>query len=195
MTDKNQSNQNIADNTSILWCKELQANGASWVQNQHFWLMGSISFYEQRKGSVFEDARQKQLRFLFNALDRELLPRKFTHTDVKKNKKLKEAYNKRQDRERHNAKFRLERVVYDETGANRDFPHVHFFIKGIAKRGRLKCVQTELIKNTMTELWQHHYTKFGTIDFKPNSNSLWQTGYGYKEDTGTFNNTCSFLLN
>lgn len=216
MNEKNQSNQNIADIGATLWGNELQYNGASWVQNQHFWLMGTISFFEQRKGIVFEDERQKQLRFLFNALDRELLPRKYTHTDIKKPQKtLKEAYHKQQVRQRHKANVRLERVVYDETGANRDYSHAHFFIKGTTNNWRLRGIQTELIKDKMKELWQQKNTPFGTIDFKTNSNSLHQTGYGYKEDktdlqkqlrhknkttqlttnTGTFNNTCSFLLN
>ena len=105
--------------------------------------------------------------------------------------------------------------MYDETGADRDYSHAHFFIKGTTNNWRLRGIQTELIKDKMKELWQQKYTTFGTIDFKTNSNSLHQTGYGYKEDktdlqkqlrhkkkttqlttnTGTFNNTCSFLLN
>ena len=83
--------------------------------------MGTITFYEQRKGAVFEDERQKLMRYLFNATDRNLLPRKYTHTDLKKEKTLKERYNKQQVRQRHIATMRLERVVYDELGSLRDF--------------------------------------------------------------------------
>ena len=108
---------------------------------------------------------------------------------------MKEAYHKQQVRQRHKANVRLERVVYDETGANRDYSHAHFFIKGTTGNYRLRLIQEQLIVDTMTEAWE----RFGTIDFKANSNSLRQTGYGYKEkntqaNTGTFNNTCSFLL-
>ena len=206
--------QNISNTNDVRWGNEIKRMGSSWVQNRHFWLMGTISYFQQGKHQVFEDERQRQLRFLFNALDRELLPRKLTNAHLKKDTKLKEGYHKKQNRERHTAKYRLERVVYDETGANRDFPHTHFFIKGTTKNWRLIGIQQELIKTTMTELWQNHYTRFGTIDFKANSNSLYQTGYGYKEErtdlwlqqqaknkdiklttnTGTFNSTCSFLL-
>ena len=49
MNEKNQSNQNIADIGATLWGNELQYNGASWVQNQHFWLMGTISFLNSAK--------------------------------------------------------------------------------------------------------------------------------------------------
>ena len=114
----------------ILWDEKLRKEGAKWVQKDNFWLFGTLTFYEQRKGIAFEDERQRQLRFLFNALDRNLLPRRFTHTHLKKDRKLKECYNKRQYRARHKAKFRLERVVYDELGKGRHLSHAHFFIKG-----------------------------------------------------------------
>lgn len=174
--------------------------GASWVQSNNFWLMGTVTFYEQRKGIVFADERQKQMQYLFNATDRQLLPRKYTHTDLdrydrRKGNTLKEKYHKQQNRRRHTATRRLERVVYNELGRTRDFPHAHFFIKGTANNYRLRRLQEQLIQNTMTELWE----RFGTIDFKANSNTRRQAGYGYKEQstqatTGTFNHICSFLL-
>ena len=198
MSRKNQSTQILAeiDAKNHRWHIQTKSGGADWVQEADFWLMGTITFYEQRKGAVFEDERQKLMRLLFNATDRNLLPRKFTHTDLKKEKTLKERYNKRQVRQRHTSTRRLERVVYDELGRLRDFSHTHFFIKGTTDNYRLRLIQEQLIVDTMTEAWE----RFGTIDFKANSNSLYQTGYGYKEkntqaNTGTFNNTCSFLLN
>lgn len=206
--------QNINETQNVLWDKKLREFGARWVQSDEFWLFGTLTFFEQRKGIVFEDERQRQLRFLFNALDRELLPRKLTHTDLKKDTKLKEGYHKRQDRERHKAKYRLERVVYDELGRDRNLSHAHFFIKGTTKNWRLKGIQEELIKTTITELWQNHYTRFGTLEIKTHNNSKRIAGYGYKEEandikrlrrskrkdtenktiTGSFNSTCSFLL-
>ena len=122
------------------------------------------------------------------------------HTDLDrydrlKGNTLKEKYHKQQNRRRHTATRRLERVVYNELGRTRDYPHAHFFIKGTANNYRLRRLQEQLIQNTMTELWE----RFGTIDFKANSNTRRQAGYGYKEQstqatTGTFNHICSFLL-
>ena len=196
MSKKNQSNLNQANIDANTHSFHLQKKlaGASWVQDKGFWLMVTITFYEQRKGAVFEDERQKLMRYLFNATDRNLLPRKYTHTDLKKEKTLKERYNKQQVRQRHIATMSLERVVYDELGSLRDFSHAHFFIKGTTGNYKRRLIQEQLIKDTMTELWE----RFGTIDFKTNSNSLRQTGYGYKEkstqaNTGTFNHTCSHL--
>ena len=113
MSKKNQSNLNQANIDANTHSFHLQTKlaGASWVQDKGFWLMGTITFYEQRKGAVFEDKRQKLMRYLFNATDRNLLPRKYTHTDLKKEKTLKERYNKQQVRQRHIATMRLERVV------------------------------------------------------------------------------------
>lgn len=194
-----QSIGNVPDDQRIIWGVDQKQTGALWVQQQDFWLFGTITFFEQGKGFVAEDRRNKQMQYLFNATDRDLLRRKHTHTDVKKHdrrkgNKLKEQCHKQQVRERFIANRRLERLVFDELGRNRDFPHAHFFIKGTARRQQLRQLQERLITDTMTEIW----SRFGTIDFRPNSNSTWQAGYGYKEENhqaeiGTFNHSCSYL--
>ena len=202
--------QNINETQNVLWDKKLREFGARWVQNDEFWLFGTLTFYEQRKGIVFEDERQRQLRFLFNTLDRNLLPRRLTHTDLKKDTKLKEGYHKRQNRERHKATYRLERVVYDELGRGRNLSHVHFYIKGTKTGYQWRNIQTKLITDFIEEEWQ----RFGTIKIKEHDNRERIAGYGYKEEandikrlrrskrkdtenktiTGSFNSTCSFLL-
>ncbi|MEP3892400.1 MAG: hypothetical protein ABJN52_00125 [Litorimonas sp.] len=190
---------NIADASCINWGTNQKQTGALWVQQQEFWLFGTITFFEQGKGFVAEDRRSKQMQYLFNATDRDLLRRKHTHTDLKrhdrrKGNKLKQQCHKQQVRDRYAANRRLERLVYDESGRNRDFPHAHFFIKGTARKLGLRQLQELLITNSMTDIW----SRFGTIDFRANSNSVWQTGYGYKEENkqaeiGTFNHSCSYL--
>ena len=202
--------QNINETQNVLWDTKLREFGARWVQSDEFWLFGTLTFYEQRKGIVFEDERQRQLRFLFNALDRNLLPRRLTHTDLKKDTKLKEGYHKRQNRERHKATYRLERVVYDELGRDRNLSHVHFYIKGTKTGYKWRHIQTKLITDFIEEHWQ----RFGTLEIKEHDNSKRIAGYGYKEEandikrlrrskrkdtenktiTGSFNSTCSFLL-
>jgi hypothetical protein len=190
---------NIADETHVSWGSEQKQTGALWVQQQGFWLFGTITFFEQGKNFVAEDRRNKQMQYLFNATDRDLLRRKHTHTDLKqhdrrKGNMLKEQCDKQQVRDRFSANRRLERLVYDELGRNRDFAHAHFFIKGTARKQQLRQVQELLITNSMTDIW----SRFGTLDFRANSNSTWQTGYGYKEENrhaeiGTFNHSCSYL--
>ena len=64
--------QNINETQNVLWDTKLREFGARWVQSDEFWLFGTLTFYEQRKGIVFEDERQRQLRFLFNTFDRNL---------------------------------------------------------------------------------------------------------------------------
>ncbi|MDG1408744.1 MAG: hypothetical protein P8Q50_13255 [Octadecabacter sp.] len=210
MDKKNHQPKNVSHQSNILWDEKLRKEGASWVQKDNFWLFGTLTFYEQRKGIAFEDERQRQLRFLFNALDRNLLPRRFTHTHLKKDRKLKECYNKRQHRERHKATFRLERVVFDELGKGRHLSHAHFFIKGTKTGYKWRNLQTQLI----TDFIEEHWLRFGTLDIRKHDNTRKITGYGYKEEaddlkrlrrskhndtqhktiTGSFNNTCSFLL-
>jgi len=190
---------NIADASHVRWGNSQKHTGALWVQQQGFWLFGTITFFEQGKGLMAEDRRNKQMQFLFNATDHDLLRRKHMSTDLKKHdrrkgNKLKQNCGKPQVRERFVANRRLERLVYDELGRNRDFPHAHFFIKGTARNQQLRRLQERLIKDTMTEIW----SRFGTIDFRLNANSTWQTGYGYKEENqqaniGTFNHSCSYL--
>ncbi len=209
MDKKNKQLKNITHQSNILWDEKLRKEGASWVQKGDFWLFGTLTFYEQGKCITAEDDRQKQLRYLFNALDRNLLPRRFTHTDLKKDKKLKQYYNKQQCRERHKATFRLERVVYDELGKNRHLSHAHFFIKGTKTGYKWRNLQTQLIKDFI----EQHWLRFGTLDIREHDNTRKITGYGYKEEaydlkrlrrskhndtehktiTGTFNHTCSYL--
>ena len=109
-----------------------------------------------------------------------------------KTKKLKEKYKKRQTRKRKTASFRLERLFYEELGKERDFRHAHFYIKGTAKDENAKKLETQLIKDTLTENWKN----FGTIELRDNDNTLHATSYCYKEkDTqaniGTFNHIIS----
>ena len=171
---------------------DIKTSGGLWVQKHNFWLFGTLTCFEQRNNIEGEDLRQKQFRLLFNKLDRELLKRKYTNTDFIKEKKLKEKYNKLQTRKRKTANFRIERFVYEELGKERDFKHAHFYIKGTAKDEKFKKLQTQLIKDTLTENWK----RFGTIELQDNDNTLHATSYCYKEtDTqaniGTFNHIIS----
>ena len=169
--------------------QEIKTNGDLWVQNNNFWLFGTLTCFEQRNSIEGEDLRQKQYRLLFNKLDRELLGRKYTNTDLKKDKKLKEKYNKAQNRERKSANYRLERFVYNELGKERDYKHSHFYIKGTAKNKNLKKLQIQLIKDTLTKNWE----QFGTIKLRYNDNTLYASSYCYKETDSTFNYTCSTI--
>ena len=172
--------------------QEIKTSGGLWLQKQNFWLFGTLTCFEQRKSFEGEDLRQKQYRLLFNKLDRQLLKRKYTNTDLIKDKKLKEKYNKLQLRKRKTASFRIERLFYDELGKERDFKHAHFYIKGTAKDEDAKKLKTEIIKNTLAKNWN----EFGTIELRDNDNTLHATSYCYKEtDTqaniGTFNHIIS----
>ena len=62
-----------------------------------------FNLFEQRKSFEGEDLRQKQYRLLFNTLDRQLLKRKYTNTDLIKDKKLRTKYHKLQTRKRKDA--------------------------------------------------------------------------------------------
>jgi len=172
--------------------QEIKTSGGLWVQKHNFWLFGTLTCFEQRNSIKGEDLRQKQFRLLFNKLDRELLKRKYTNTDLIKDTKLKEKYNKLQTRKREQANFRIERLFYDELGKQRDFQHAHFYIKGTAKDENAKKLETQLIKDTLTENWKN----LGTIELRDNDNTLHATSYCYKEtDTqaniGTFNHIIS----
>jgi hypothetical protein len=169
--------------------QEIKTSGGLWLQKQNFWLFGTLTCFEQRKSFEGEDLRQKQYRLLFNKLDRQLLKRKYTNTDLIKDKKLKEKYNKLQTRKREQANFRIERFVYEELGKERDFKHAHFYIKGKAENENLKKLQMQLIKDTLFENWKD----FGTIDFRDNDNTLYASSYCYKETDSTFNYTCSTI--
>ena len=172
--------------------QEIKTSGGLWLQKQNFWLFGTLTCFEQRKSFEGEDLRQKHYRLLFNKLDRQLLKKKYTNTDLIKDKKLKEKYNKLQTRKREQANFRIERLFYDELGKQRDFRHAHFYIKGTAKDEDAKKLKTEIIKNTLAKNWN----EFGTIELRDNDNTLHATSYCYKEtDTqaniGTFNHIIS----
>ena len=172
--------------------QEIKTNGGLWLQKQNFWLFGTLTCFEQRKSFEGEDLRQIQYSLLFNKLDRKLLKRKYTNTDLIKDKKLKEKYKKRQNRKRKTASFRLERLFYEELGKERDFKHAHFYIKGTAKDENAKELEKQLIKDTLTENWK----EFGTIELQDNDNTLYASSYCYKEtDTqaniGTFNHIIS----
>ena len=172
--------------------QEIKTSGGLWVQKHNFWLFGTLTCFEQRNSIMGEDLRLKQFRLLFNKLDRKLLERKYTNTDLIKDKKLKEKYKKKQTRKRKTANYRLERFFYEELGKERDFKHAHFYIKGTAKDENAKKLETQLIKDTLTENWKN----FGTIELRDNDNTLHATSYCYKEkDTqaniGTFNHIIS----
>ena len=62
--------------------QEIKTSGGLWVQKHSFWLFGTLTCFEQRKSFEGEDLRQKQYRLLFNTLDRQLLKRKYTNTDL-----------------------------------------------------------------------------------------------------------------
>ncbi len=169
--------------------QEIKTNGGLWLQKQNFWLFGTLTCFEQKNGIVYDSARQKQYSLLFNKLDRELLKRKYTNTDLIKDKKLKTKYHKLQTRKRKTANDRLDRFVYEELGKERDYKHAHFYIKGTAKEKKLKKLQTQLIKDTLAKNWQ----EFGTIKLRDNDNSQHATSYCYKEKDSTFNYICSTI--
>ena len=171
---------------------DIKTSGGLWVQKHNFWLFGTLTCFEQRHSIEGEDLRQRQYSLLFNKLDRKLLERKYTNTDLIKDKKLKEKYKKKQTRKRKTANYRLERLFYNELGKERDFKHAHFYIKGTAKDENAKKLETQLIKDTLTENWKN----LGTIELRDNDNTLHATSYCYKEiDTqaniGTFNHIIS----
>ena len=99
-----------------------------------------------------EEQIMKTLRYFFNAIDRKV----YRHKGTNKGK-------------------RVERMVYLERGRGRDNLHTHFFFKGTNK------IQTNLISQIATELWQNKIHKSHSIKILPNANSDNRNGYGMKE--------------
>ena len=133
------------------WIQQIRTEGTEWVQRQRFWLFGTAVY---RFGiHVTEEELERDARHLFNVLDKNVLTRK----------QIKDG-------------TRLPRLVFKESGYQRDNLHFHFFIKG------LQWQHYRAIEHTTPHIWCERINKAHQLSVKDNlSPHHSRSGYGWKE--------------
>lgn len=108
--------------------EKIKSAGANWVAEQQFWLFGTARYYDGSK--IVRREAERDCRHYFNTIDRQILARRD-----------------------YNEGTRLQRLVFLETGRNRDNTHFHFFIKGT------HLTKYRHIKQVAEANWRRHIHK------------------------------------